>query len=264
MEKADDDESDRSEDSIDECDDRLRFEDESESDSDLLCYDSPLIVEEREITSLDLLEEERYLPTLDDEYIGEDERHQELGEDYAGIGDISECGLSECFEIGLVDEVPCKLIEPQIESSRILDTLDEILYLMSRIGCILQKRPNFKSDFRKDIREDEYHQSDKKNIQYRHHMIGGRVFGCNLVRCITFSGTPPCMDFVCQYLTELQKYIGKEESDEKEGKEIPEQPSDKYEDDECYYLLNDSGREYNGKEPWDRYHMRVVKILFRL
>ncbi len=69
------------------------------------------------------------------------------------------------------------------------------------------------------------------------------------------------MHLVRHDLAKLQEYISKEESDEKEGKKIPEKPSYENKHYECDDLLDDGRREYDGKEPWDGYHTGVVKNL---
>ena len=113
MEEWYDDESNRGENSIDYGNQWLSPEDRSESIPDFASNDSIFPIEKCEIPSLHLREKSSNRLTLYDEYIGEDQSDEELGQYDSRIAEVSKDGLSDGLEIVLIDNISDYLIESE-------------------------------------------------------------------------------------------------------------------------------------------------------
>ncbi len=258
MDKADNDESYRSDDSIDKSDDRLGLKYQSKASSHFLCYDSPFDIEESEVPIFYLSKEFFYPFSIDNKEIGEDECDEEFCQYDSCIRDVSDCFLSYRFEIIRADHFTDEATESQLETRIFFDLGDEVFSLKSYIRSFLEKSLYLTSDLREDIHEYEDDDTDEHYIETCDHDIGSRVFPSEQMCRIYFPTHSPIMDLRSRVGTEFEEYIREEECHKKEHEKITQNISEKKKKAIGYDFLPEDFTKYDRKDSFESEHKRKL------
>ena len=248
MEEWYDDESNRSEDSIDDSDQWLSPEDGSESTPDLASDDLVFPIKKCEIPSLHLREEPSNRLTLYDKNIGEDESDEELGQDDPSIAEVSEGRLSDGLEIVLVDDIAHDLIESEWDRELSLQSGYKSLELCRDLWRPTDELTDLDDDLRDDIDKKKHNNKNEENVEYAHDNIGTIVSECDLGCSIASFVESPPMDDSRYPWPYFEKEIRKKKRDKKQNQKIREEISDEKQESKCEEFFEKYTREYERDE----------------
>lgn len=209
MDKANNEKSYRSKESIDECDDRLCLKYETKSTSHLLSDDGPFVIKKSKVAIFYLSEKLFYLLAIDNKEIGEYERDKKLRKYNPCICDIGYCFLSDRFEIIRADHITDKRTETEFETGTFFYFFDKVLSLDGDFWSFFQESLYLSTDLRKDIYKDKDDNADKHNIESRDDDICGRIFLSEFMSCIDLSTHSPVVNLYREVCTEFKKYVSK-------------------------------------------------------
>lgn len=220
MDKTDHDKTDRSDNCVYQCDDRLCLENQPKSSSYFFRDDSPLIIEKSKISIFYLSEEFFYSFSIDDEEVGKDQCDKKFRQNNPSICDVSDRFLSDRFEIIRADHITDETTESKFEAGTFFDFYDEVFPLEGDVWCFFEKSLDFTSYLRDDIHEYENHDTDKYNVESSNDDICCCIFLSDDMSPVSLATDSPCMDLGSKIRTKLEEYIGKEECHKKENEKI--------------------------------------------
>jgi len=161
MNYADDEESNRGEDSIHHSNEWLSTQYSTESIADLASDDSIFLIEECEIPSIHLSEKCCERLAFHHKDIREDESDEELGQDDPSIAEISESRLSDWFESLSIDDIADHLTESEVDLETLLYPIDKSLELSCNLWCSIDELSHLTDDLWDDRDEEKWDNQDE-------------------------------------------------------------------------------------------------------
>lgn len=163
----DDDESENREYRVNECNDRLRLENESESIGNLFREIGELFVNKSKTAVFDAGEVTENLFPVNQEYEAEQERDHNLEEEYSRIFDVLEYAHEGAFDIRLTYHPIEKLVESEIETHLALQIVRRTTKLVRNLWRELDEPLGFLDQVRNETVEHRDNTRDENEVDNR-------------------------------------------------------------------------------------------------
>lgn len=159
---------------IDERNDRLCFENESEALRDFSENHRVFPIEKGEIPALYFLEILGNALPVDNEDVTQDERDQEFGQQYSDVFDILEHVFHDLFDIVLIQEVVHRFFDSEIDMEPRFDLGDIPLDYRGNRGNLLPEPLSFFQQLWNETIEQEYNYENERDIDRSDYDIEGK------------------------------------------------------------------------------------------